>query len=52
MSEQQQINPFDTQSTEDAAGKPVGKKKKKKRWNPWGKDATANPENMSAGSGG
>tara|TARA_R100000152_G_C6655575_1_gene95954 strand:+ start:84 stop:236 length:153 start_codon:yes stop_codon:yes gene_type:complete len=50
MSEKKQINPFDTQSTEDAAGKPVGKKKK--RYNPWGEDATANPENMSAGSGG
>ena len=31
---------------------PTKKKKKKKLHNPWGEDATANPENMSAGSGG
>ena len=28
------------------------KKNKKKRYNPYGPDATANPENMSVGSGG
>tara|TARA_Y100000401_G_scaffold27318_1_gene19591 strand:- start:1054 stop:1242 length:189 start_codon:yes stop_codon:yes gene_type:complete len=40
----------DPQDTEKAAGEAIDKKKK--RHNPWGKDATANPENMSAGSGG
>ena len=44
----------DPQNTEDAAGQKLTDKKKKEnpRHNPWGKDATANPENMSAGSGG
>ena len=36
----------------DGAPDQLPTKKKKKRHNPWGKDATANPENMSAGSGG
>jgi len=43
----------DPQNTEDAAGKSVDKKKKKDpRHNPYGPDATANPSNMSEGSGG
>ena len=40
----------DPQNTEDAAGERL--KDEKKKHNPWGRDATANPENMSAGSGG
>ena len=44
-------NPFDEQNTADAAGQGTkkNKKKKKKRYNPWGEDATANPENMIPG---
>ena len=49
MSEQQQINPFDTQNTEDAAGKPVERKTKKKRHNPW--DKGMDPEEASRTTG-
>ena len=36
----------------DGSADKLPTKKKKKRYNPWGEGATANPENMSAGSGG
>ena len=42
-------NAFDEQPTEEAAGHPLKKKKKKNRYNPWGENATANPENMAPG---
>ena len=45
MSEKKQINPFDTQNTEDAAGKPV--EKKKKRYNPWPEESGWDPEKAS-----
>jgi len=47
MSKTKDSNPFDEQNTQDAAGKPLNKKKK--RYNPYGENATATPENMTPG---